>query len=108
LGYQNTSGNATLKACHEYLVQHMSLYPGEGEAVLVMLQEVLSFMNYTGENEELLTSAQIFYQIINIILERNCSVINAQVCGIWDLAVVESYQYEPKYKLNLCILLTGF
>lgn len=67
----------------------MSLYPGEGEAVLVMLQEVLSFMNYTGENEELLTSAQIFYQIINIILERNCSVINAQVCGIWDLAVVE-------------------
>jgi hypothetical protein len=54
-----------------------------------MLQEVLSFMNYTGENEELLTSAQIFYQIINILLERNCSVINAEVCVIWDLAIVE-------------------
>jgi hypothetical protein len=66
----------------------MSLYPGEGEALLVMLQEVMSFMNYTGETEELLTSAQTFYQIINILLERNCSVINAQVRGIWGLAVV--------------------
>jgi hypothetical protein len=60
----------------------MSLYPGEGETLLVMLQEVLSFMNYTGENEELLTSTQTFYQIINILLERSRSVINAQVCGI--------------------------
>jgi hypothetical protein len=89
LGYQNTSGNATLKACHEYLVQQMSLYPGEGEAVLDMLQEVLSFMNYTGENEEFLASAQAFYQIINILLERNYSVVNSKVCNIQTLAVVE-------------------
>jgi hypothetical protein len=80
-----------LKACHEYLVQQVSLYPGEGEAVLDMLQEVLSFMNYTGENEEFLASAQDFYQIINILLERNYSVLNTKVCNIKTLAVVESH-----------------
>jgi hypothetical protein len=80
-----------LKACHEYLVQQVSLYPGEGEAVLDMLQEVLSFMNYTGENEEFLASAQDFYQIINILLERNYSVLNTKVCNIKTLAIVESH-----------------
>jgi hypothetical protein len=69
----------------------MSLYPGEGESVLDMLQEVLSFMNYTGENEEFLASAQAFYQIINILLERNYSVINTKVCNIQDLRVIESH-----------------
>ena len=82
LGYQKTSSNATLKACHEYLVQHMLLYPGEGEAVLDILQQVLLFMTHTGENEQLLASAQIFYQIINILLERNFSVINTGVCVV--------------------------
>ncbi|XP_021915638.1 adhesion G protein-coupled receptor B2-like isoform X2 [Zootermopsis nevadensis] len=43
-----------------------------------MLQEVLSFMNYTGENDEFLATAQAFYQIINILLERNYSVINTK------------------------------
>jgi hypothetical protein len=80
LGYQKTSSNATLKACHEYLAQRLWLYPGEGEAVLDILQEVLLFMTHTGEHEELLASAQIFYQIINILLERNFSVINTGVC----------------------------
>jgi len=77
-----------LKACHDYLVQHASLYPGEGEAVLEMMQEVLSFMNYTGESEELLASAQVFYQVINMLLERDYSIINAEVRNIWSLAVV--------------------
>jgi hypothetical protein len=60
----------------------MLLYPGEGEAVLDILQEVLFFMTHTGENEELLASAQIFYQIINILLERNFSVISTGVCDV--------------------------
>jgi len=60
----------------------MLLYPGEGEAVLDILQEVLLFMTHTEENEELLASAQIFYQIINILLERNFSVINTGVCDV--------------------------
>lgn len=59
----------------------MLVYPGEGEAVLEILQEVLLFMTHTGENEQLLASAQIFYQIINILLERNFSVINTEVCN---------------------------
>jgi hypothetical protein len=60
-------------------VQHALLYPGEGEAVLDMLQEVLLFMTRAGENEQLLATAQTFYQIINILLERNFSVINTEV-----------------------------
>jgi hypothetical protein len=50
--------------------------------VLDILQEVLLFMTHTGENEQLLASAQIFYQIINILLERNFSVINTGVCDV--------------------------
>jgi len=53
-----------------------------------MMQEVLSFMNYTGESEELLASAQVFYQVINMLLERDYSIINAEVRNIWSLAVV--------------------
>lgn len=107
LGYQKTSGNATLKACHEYLVQQASLYPGEGEAVLDMLQEVLSFMNYTGENDEFLATAQAFYQIINILLERNYSVINTKVCNIQTLAVVESHVINNVSKF-IRLMYSGF
>ncbi|KAJ4440133.1 hypothetical protein ANN_08271 [Periplaneta americana] len=94
LGYLNTSGNATLKACHNYLTQRSSLYPGEGEAILEMLEEVLSYMNFTGENEEILASAHSFYEIINILLERNFSVINAEkVVQLQELVKVEALMW---------------
>ncbi|KAJ9586827.1 hypothetical protein L9F63_019579, partial [Diploptera punctata] len=78
LGYENTTGPETISACLRYLLQHSSFYPGEGEVVLDLLQDVIHYMNFTEDNESLIASAHNFYKIINILLETNNSIISSK------------------------------
>ena len=82
LGYENTTVPEVLSACLRYLEHHLPFYPGEGEVVLDLLYDVIQYMNFTRDNRSLITSAQDFYKVINVLLGTSNSVISTKVSNV--------------------------
>ncbi|XP_068086168.1 uncharacterized protein [Anabrus simplex] len=78
LGYQGTTGTATLHAVLHHLTTLNSLLPGEGEVILEMLRDVQSYLNKTSWHDDILNCTQTFYHIMSLLLGTRHSVLNQE------------------------------
>lgn len=74
-----TSIERTLSELVLFLEEQGELYPGEGEPIVELLQDILNYINRTSSWNDLIDSTIYFYKSINLILIYNESIINENV-----------------------------
>lgn len=63
----------------KYLQSRTSLYPGEGERIVVLVQEVLDYVNNTESHEEVHNVTRMMYKIVDCLLKHKESLIDGPV-----------------------------
>ncbi|GLH12058.1 Uncharacterized protein GBIM_16809, partial [Gryllus bimaculatus] len=79
LGFEMTTGSATLHALQIYLyrlVTHGQILPGEGEMVVELLAEIQNYLNMSSASDEILNSTHTFFHIMSLLLGSQYSLIN--------------------------------
>ncbi|GLV32325.1 uncharacterized protein CBL_00964 [Carabus blaptoides fortunei] len=75
-GYQNTTGAATLQNYLHYLHTRSSLFPGEGERILNLVQEVITYINSTEAYDEVHNATRTLYRIVDFLLKQENSILD--------------------------------
>ncbi|XP_039292470.1 uncharacterized protein LOC111052935 isoform X2 [Nilaparvata lugens] len=78
LGFQNTTTVEMLANVLELLKARRELYPGEGEPVLSLMQNITWYLNVTSAWNDLVEATPLFYSIINTLLQFDNAIINSQ------------------------------
>lgn len=87
LGYQNTTGSATIFAFWDVLqARHAPLYPGEGDRIVNILAEIEHYQYNIDDLDDLYNSAEALTRIISRILDDEHSILTQQVKDENDLA----------------------
>lgn len=79
LGYAVTNGTDTLNKLFNEVSKRNSFLPGESERFLDILSEVQHYLNHSSFLNDFASSARIFYNIINVLLSQEYSIINEKV-----------------------------
>ncbi|XP_014245843.1 uncharacterized protein LOC106664542 isoform X2 [Cimex lectularius] len=75
-GYMKTTLEKTSSELVYFLEDRKGLYPGEGEPIIDLLQEILLYVNDTSSWVDLIDSTMYFYRCIDLLLGFTNSIIN--------------------------------
>ncbi|KAK9512682.1 hypothetical protein O3M35_001054 [Rhynocoris fuscipes] len=75
-GFVKTSIENTLSELVLFLEDQGELYPGEGEPMVELLQDILNYINRTSSWNDLIDSTIYLYKAINLLLIYNESIVN--------------------------------
>lgn len=80
LGYQNTTGSATILAFWDVLrTREIPLYPGEGDRIVSILAEIEHYQYNIDDLDDLYNSAEALTRIMSRILDDEHSILTQQV-----------------------------
>lgn len=80
LGYESTNASSTIQTFWDLLqYRRTSLYPGEGDRLLGLLQEVEHYQYNIDELDQLKSSAEAMMRIVDRILAYEYSILSQQV-----------------------------
>ncbi|CAB0034613.1 unnamed protein product [Trichogramma brassicae] len=80
LGYESTNGSSTIQAIWDVLQYRRSpLYPGEGDRIISLLQEVEHYQYNIDELSDLKNSAEATLRILDKILNNAYSIVSKQL-----------------------------
>ncbi|XP_031787768.1 uncharacterized protein LOC100123035 isoform X2 [Nasonia vitripennis] len=89
LGYESTNGSSTIQAFWDVLQnRRSSFYPGEGDRIIGLLQEVEHYLYNVDELEDLKNSVEATMRIIDRILSNEDSILSqAKLLSLSQLVI---------------------
>jgi hypothetical protein len=79
LGYERTTVSETVYEVVSWLQGRTGVYPGEGEPLVGLLGQVLSYLTATRGWPQLVNTTHNLFAAVNALLHKNSSIINQQV-----------------------------
>uniref|UniRef100_A0ABD2X454 Uncharacterized protein n=1 Tax=Trichogramma kaykai TaxID=54128 RepID=A0ABD2X454_9HYME len=94
LGYESTNGSSTIQAIWDVLQYRRSpLYPGEGDRIISLLQEVEHYQYNIDELSDLKNSAEATLRILDKILNNAYSIVSKQKLVMLNQIVFHTLEY---------------
>ncbi|XP_012282702.1 uncharacterized protein LOC105700951 [Orussus abietinus] len=111
LGYQNTTGSATVLLFWEILrLRRIPLYPGEADRILGILAEIEHYQYNVDDLDGLQDSAEALLQIVNLVLLNENSILSQQKLLVLQQLVQRNLMYwtraaqHPRKHVSLATL----
>ncbi|XP_011496868.1 PREDICTED: uncharacterized protein LOC105361402 [Ceratosolen solmsi marchali] len=94
LGYESTNSSSTIQAFWDILQYRTSpLYPGEGDRIIAILQEIQHYQYNVNELEDMTNSADAIIKISDRILGNDYSILNQQNLALLSQLILRNLGY---------------